>query len=438
MSESALAILGGKPAVTLAEPEDCYVGEPVAEAVVTAVREGTRDWRYLSSIAGGGPVGAFEKRFASYLGVRHALGLSSCTAALHTALIVCSVRTGDEVIVSPYTWGQSVSPILFVGATPVFADIDPLTYNLDPASVVSRVTAKTKAIIVVHIFGHPAAMDKLMAVACQHGLAIIEDCAQATGATYRGQKVGTLGDVGCFSLGYGKALSGGEGGVLVTDDDAIHERAVLLTQHPLRQAQDVRDPGLRPMADSLGYNYRMHPLAAVIAGAQLETLDSRNAARRAAFESLSSRLTGIPGIQPVAVRPGCEHVFHRYSPTFVPEEVKGLPRETYVQALVAEGVPISLGPIGTPIHRRQSFRKWHRIYANHRRHRSHRAGNDECVVAEHRCAEAELALGSRTAPVPWGDLLIEQVRRGFEKVADNAAALAAWRGAPTSATRRLR
>ena len=432
-----LAILGGEPAVTLAESEDRQVEPRVAEAVVAAVRESMRDWRYLSSITGGGPVGEFEKRFASYLGVRHALGLSSCTAALHTALIVCGVSAGDEVIVSPYTWGQSVSPVFFVGATPVFADIDPLTYNLDPASVASRVTPKTKAIIVVHLFGHPGPMDELALIARQHGLAIIEDCAQAAGATYQGKKVGTLGDVGCFSLGYGKALCGGEGGVLVTNDNAILERAVLCTQHPLRQARDVRDPDLRQMIDSLGYNYRIHPLAATIAAAHLETLDSRTAARSAAFRFLSGRLTGIPGIRPVEVAPGCEHTFHRYAPTFVPGELQGISREVYVQALAAEGVPISAGPVGIPIHQRRSLARWQQVYAKGSR-RGRGMKPAQCPAAEHRCAQTELVLGSRSSAPPWAQRLVKEVCAAFGKVAENAAALAACGGPLTGATERLR
>ena len=430
-----LAILGGEPAVTLAEPEDRQVEPRVAEAVVAAVRESMRDWRYLSSIAGGGPVGEFEKQFASYLGVRHALGLSSCTAALHTALIVCGVSAGDEVIVSPYTWGQSVSPAFFVGATPVFADIDPLTYNLAPTSVASRVTPKTKAIIVVHLFGHPAPLDELASIARQHGLAIIEDCAQAAGATYRGKKVGTLGDVGCFSLGYGKALCGGEGGVLATNDRALYERAVLLTQHPLRQAQEIRDSPLRSMVDSLGYNYRIHPLAAAIATVHLESLDSRNAARRQAFHLLSQTLTGIPGIRPVQVAPGCEHVFHRYAPTFVPGELDGVSREVYIQALAAEGVPISAGPVGTPIHQRTVLGRWHQVYANRSR-RGHGMKPGRYPVAEHRCAQAELVLGSRTSPPPWPQGLVEEVSAAFAKIAKNTAALATWEGTMVRAMRR--
>jgi dTDP-4-amino-4,6-dideoxygalactose transaminase len=434
MSGSQLAILGGEPVVTLAEPEDRQVEPHIAEAVIAAVRESIKDWRYLSSIASGGPVGQFERQFASYLGVRHALGMSSCTAALHTALIACGIGPGDEVIVSPYTWGQSVSPILFVGATPVFADIDPVTYNLDPVSAASRITPKTRAIIAVHLFGHPAPMDELSAIARQHGLAIIEDCAQAAGATYKGKKVGTLGDAGCFSLGYGKALSGGEGGVLVTNNDDIFERAVLCTQHPLRQARDIRDPGLRRMMDSLGYNYRMHPLAAAIATAHLETLDSRNAARSAAFHSLCERLAGIAGIRPVEVAPGCEHTFHRYAPTFVPVEVEGISREAYVQALAAEGVPISAGPVGTPIHQRTLLRRWHQVYGNRsRRGRGIEPG--QCPVAEHRCAQTELVLGSRTSPPPWPEGLVKQVYDALSKIAENAASLAAWEGALIVATR---
>ncbi len=396
-------------------------------AVQAALLMSRSDPRYLTSAAGGGPVAEFEARLAQFFGVRHAMATSSGAAALHIAIMAAGVEAGDEVIVSPYTWGQTVSCILQQNAIPVFADIDPHTYNLNPRAIEERLSPYTKAIVVVHLYGHPADMDPILTIARRHNLFVIEDCAQATGALYKGRPVGTLGHFGCFSIGDGKQIIGGEGGFLLTNDDRLYERAVAFGQHPARQWAEIQDPDLRRDIDALIYTYRIHPLAAVIGHSQLRWLDQWNAERRRNHERLSAGLTGIPGIRPVFVAEGCQHVYHQYSPSFVPEEVPGISRETYVAALAAEGVPISLGYVRTPIHLRPRMRERRYVFG---RGYPWRAGFREivyqpgdCPQAEARCALYELSIGAGPAWLGDQTPLIAQILDAFQKVAENLEAL---------------
>ncbi|HID07667.1 MAG TPA: DegT/DnrJ/EryC1/StrS family aminotransferase [Armatimonadetes bacterium] len=361
MSMSRLAIEGGEKTVTLEPPTWPRLHVKEIEAAIDALRiaaSGVDDsWEYLCSARGGGPTAEFERKFAQFMGAKYAMATNSGGAALHIAVMASGVEAGDEVIVSPYTWGQSVSCVLQQCAIPVFADIDPKTYTLDPASIEAKITPRTKAIVVVHIYGHPADMDGIMDVARRYGLKVIEDCAQATGAIYKGRRVGTIGDFGCFSIGNGKQIIGGEGGVLLTNDERLYELANVFGQHPMRQQHVVQDDELRRLMDSLIFTYRIHPLAAIIAGVQLNYLDEWNEQRRRNHELLSDGLGDMPGIEPVYTAPECTHVYHIYSPTFIPEEVEGISRDTYIKALQAEGVPISHGYVRMPIHLRPRMRE---------------------------------------------------------------------------------
>ena len=274
-----------------------------------------------------------------------------------------------------------------------------MTYTLDPQAVEARITPYTKAILVVHIFGQPADMDGLLAVARRHGLPVIEDCAQATGGRYRGQYVGTIADVGCFSFGDGKQIIGGDGGMVLTNDAGIHERACAIGSHPARQERDIQDPALTPYIDSLTYTYRIHPLAAVIIREQLRHMDAWNAERRVNHERLSQGLVGVPGLRPVAETPGGEHVYHRHSPTIVPNELGGVDRATIVAALEAEGVPANLGYVRQPVHLRARFQDRAYFFGRQYPWAAHPSGRGadavayragDCPVAEQRCATEEL------------------------------------------------
>ncbi|UCH35571.1 MAG: DegT/DnrJ/EryC1/StrS family aminotransferase [Armatimonadota bacterium] len=424
-----LALLGGEKTVTLHPGSWPRVGEEEIAAVVAALRRSNEDSRYLTAAGGGGPMDEFERDFAAFMGVGMAMTTSGGGPALHIAVMAAGVEAGDEVIVSGYTWGQTVSCILQQNAIPVFADIEERTYNLDAAAVESRITESTRAIVVVHIYGHPADMDAIMAVAEKHGLPVIEDCAQAIGAVYHGRRVGAIGHLGCYSIGDGKNMVGGEGGLLVTDDERLFELANLMGQHPARHGPLIKDESLRRYIDSLIYTYRIHPLAAVIANVQLRYLDEWNAQRRRNAEYLSRGLSEIPGIEPPFVAPGCEHVYHIYSPTFVADEAAGVSRQQFVEAVAAEGVPVGMGYVRTPVYLRPRHQEHAYFYGKgcpwscHLAKRAVEYHRGDCPVTERRCDEQELTIGGSVAWLGDQTPMMDQYLDAFRKVAENLDAL---------------
>jgi perosamine synthetase len=262
------------------------------QAVIEALESG--------QLAQGSRVQAFEEAFATYCGVRHAVATSSGTTALHTALLAHNIGPGDQVITTPFSFVATANAILFTGASPVFVDIEPETYNIDPQLVEAAITPRTKALIPVHLYGHPADMPALLEIADRHGLAIIEDAAQAHGAACAGQRVGTWG-TGCFSFYPTKNMTTAEGGILTTNDSEIAQRARLLRSH---------GQSARYEHDILGYNFRMTDLHAALGLVQLQHLETWNEKRIQNAQYLSQHLTGV--VTPT-VRPGCRHVFHQYT-----------------------------------------------------------------------------------------------------------------------------
>lgn len=228
---------------------------------------------------------AFEERFAAYIGIRHALSVSNGTVALHVALAALGIGPGDEVIVPTLTYIAPVNAIVYCGATPVFVDSDPQTWQLDPSHVYRRITARTKAILAVHLYGHPADMGALTTLAHEHGLFLIEDCAEAFGAYYDGQHVGTFGDIATFSFYGNKTITTGEGGMVVTNDDMLAVRV-----------RRLKGQGLAPYReywhDIVGYNYRMTNIAAAIGLAQLENAQLFLERKRAIAEQYRTHLAG--------------------------------------------------------------------------------------------------------------------------------------------------
>ena len=232
----------------------------------------------------------FEEAFAEYVGVRHAIALPSCTSAIHLSLLALGVGSGDEVIVPDATWIASSAPINYVGATPVFADIDEDTWCLSAASFEKCITPETKAVIPVDLYGNMPDMDAILEVADRHNIAVIEDAAEAAGAEYKGKKAGSFGATGVFSFHGSKTLTTGEGGMLVTDRDDLHQRALFLRDHG-------RKPG-----DSLfwnaevAYKYKMSSMQAALGLAQLERLDELIEHKRNMFEWYKQKLADIPGL----------------------------------------------------------------------------------------------------------------------------------------------
>jgi dTDP-4-amino-4,6-dideoxygalactose transaminase len=245
--------------INVAQP---FVGEEEVKAAAEVLRSG----KYVS----GRRVREFENAFAAYHGVEHGIAVNSGTAALHIALAVTGLQPGDEVIVPPLTFFSTVSAVLHQYGVPVFADIDPLSYCLDPADVERRITERTRAIIPVHLYGNAADMDPLMKIARKHKLIVIEDCAQAHGTEYKGGKVGTIGDIGAFSFFATKHMTTTEGGMLVTADEGWAEKARMIRSHGM----SGRDDHIY-----LGYNYRMTEIAAAIGLVQLDKLDELNKRR---------------------------------------------------------------------------------------------------------------------------------------------------------------
>ena len=240
--------------------------ELVEQRVVSYLRKDGR----LSLPDGDGPIQELETAYAQWTGTKYALAHNSGTSAIHSAYIAIGLEVGDEVLAPAYTFHASVTPLLHIGAKPVLCELEPLTGNLDPKDAAQRITPRTRAIMVTHMYGHPANMDAIMALAKQHGLKVIEDCSHAHGATFKGQPVGSIGDIGIFSLQENKLAPAGEGGILVTSSLEIFERAVMLG-HFNGRAFRLTTPSFRRLAETgFGLKYRIHPLAALAGLAGLE------------------------------------------------------------------------------------------------------------------------------------------------------------------------
>lgn len=273
----------------------------------------------------GPPVEQFEQAFAAYVGRKHCVGLNNGTSALHMALLACDVGPGDEVITTPHTWISTSWAISYVGATPVYVDIDPVTYNIDPRLVERAITPRTKAILPVHLYGQACAMDALEQIARSHQLTLVEDAAQAHGAIYQSRKVGSIGRAACFSFYPGKNLGAfGEGGAVVTDDDALAERIRRLRDH----AQQGRHRHVE-----IGFNTRMEGLQGVVLTVKLRHLDGWNAARCRHARRYHELLGDVAGIQLPAQPSDGAHVWHLFVIL-----VRGMKREALQAELARRGV----------------------------------------------------------------------------------------------------
>jgi perosamine synthetase len=276
------------------------LGDEEIACLAAAVRSGT-----LTSTRGQF-VRTLEQRFAHLLGVKHAFACASGTAAVHTAVAALDPEPGDEVVTSPITDMGALTPILYQGAIPVFADVDPDTCNVTARTVAARLSPRTRAVIVTHLFGNPAGMTDILALAQARGIPVIEDCAQAYLARHCGSLAGTMGRVGCFSLQQGKHVTTGEGGIVVTDDDALARRMFLF----INKAWGYGDP--QPDHYFLALNYRMSELQGAVAAAQLDKLEAVVRRRTEAADWLTARLEGLPGVATPRVEPGDVHTYWKY------------------------------------------------------------------------------------------------------------------------------
>ena len=321
-----LAINGGNKVKTTPYGTGMRYGKEELASLASALDQNT-----LFYVSGGAKKGkeVVEKMKAMY-GVSHAVACSSGTAAVHVALGALGIATGDEVITTPVTDMGTIIGILAQNAIPVFADIDPHTYHLDPASVERCVTEKTKAIIAVHLAGNPCDMDAIMEIAARHGLKVIEDCAQAHLAEYKGKLVGTIGDIGCFSFNEFKQLSAGDGGMVIMNDEDLFYRA-----HRFADKNYNRFGGEMRKIPFLAPNYRMNELTAAVVSAQMDKGKEICEKYHVYGEGLTAGISGLPGVAPMKVLPGCKSTYLWYLFRMDPE-VLGVDVETYVKALCAE------------------------------------------------------------------------------------------------------
>ena len=309
--------------------------------------------RGVLSGAGAPEIQALEREFAAYVGVPFCLATNSGTAALHLALAAAGVGPGDEVIIPALSFIATAQAVLHQNAIPVFVDIDPRTFNIDPGRIEEQITARTKAIAPVHLHGLPADMAEILTLASRYRLTVIEDAAQAHGAEYRGRKAGGWGDLGIFSLNATKNLPAGEGGLLVTRSQTYRDRARLIRLDGLDadaadwNPESPLDSDHDPLAQTVGWMYLPTELSAALARSQLERLDQVNETGQANARFLSERLAAIPGLLPPLTPPDRTHVFHKYRVRLQPD-ILGLDlppavfRDLVLAALRAEGVEVVL------------------------------------------------------------------------------------------------
>lgn len=290
---------------------------------------------------GSGIVRKFETAFCRLTGSAFALAMTNGTATLHSAYFAVGVGPGSEVIVPSYTWHASATPVLQCGATPVFCDIDPYTLTADPDDIERRITGRTKAICVVHVWGNPAEMDRIMEIAARYGVKVIEDCSHAHGAVYKGKSVGSWGAIGCFSLNSGKAVDAGEGGVAVTDDPVLFDRMLLLGHFGrIKNGQAAQTFNVGDM--SLGLKYRPHTAAIHLAMASLPRLAELNARCEESWRILCEETRGVDGIRPQLTLPrGTRGGYMAHVFVYEGQELGGPPREEFVEAVRGRGVPLS-------------------------------------------------------------------------------------------------
>lgn len=302
------------------------------EAVVKVLKSD-----YLTT---GPAVEAFEKKVADYVGAKYAVAVSNGTAALHVACLAAGIGEGDEVITTPITFAASANCVLYCGGTPVFADIDPDTYNISPEELEKKITSRTKAIIPVHYTGQPCDMDAILEIAHKHDLLVIEDGAHALGASYKGKKIGSIADMTCFSFHPVKPVTTGEGGMIVTDNEELYRRLVLYRSHGItrdkdmmqqyeEQLQQSSDPALQEAADmlrgdvmdpggwyyqqlELGYNYRLTDISCALGASQMDKLDRFLERRRQIAKKYDEAFADIPQIKTPWQQEGCQSGWHLY------------------------------------------------------------------------------------------------------------------------------
>jgi len=340
---SELAIHGGKRVRTAPWPAWPMFDQREIDAVTEVIKSGK--WGCNT----GTQVRDFQKEFAEFCGAKHCICLTNGTAALEVALRAVGVRAGDEVIVPAYTFVATASCALMANAIPVFVDIQPGTYNMDPEAVRRAITERTKAIVPVHLGGRPADMDAIMAIAERHKLKVVEDCAQAHAAEWKGRKVGTLGHAGAFSFQASKNINSGEGGCILTNDDEVMRGCYSL----VNLGRVIG--GEWYQHDHFGSNFRMTEFQAAILRVQLTRLPEQAALRERNAAYLDEQLSKIDGVRPMGPDPRItRNAYHGYIFRYDARQFNGAPKAKFLQAVGAEGVPLA-GLYGKPLYKEKLF-----------------------------------------------------------------------------------
>lgn len=323
-----------------------FVGPEEEQEVIDTLRSGL--------IATGPKTERFEGQFAAYLGRRHAVGTDSCTAALHLGLLALGIGPGDEVLTTPLTFVATANSIIYTGARPVFVDVEPDTLNIDPVRIEAAITERTKAIMPVHLYGHPCEMDKILDIARRYGLKVVGDCAHAIEAEYRGKKAGSLGDIDCFSFYATKNLATGNGGMLVTDDDDVAEAVRTLRDHGMSAGAWARyhtGEFKHYEMTRLGYKCIMWDIQASLGLHQLRRLEQRHGKRlevAARYDSLLKPLNAQ--VEPLRRRNHVKHAHHLYA-----VRLKGVKRDWVASQMEAGG--IGVGVHYRPVHLEPFYRE---------------------------------------------------------------------------------
>jgi dTDP-4-amino-4,6-dideoxygalactose transaminase len=320
------------------------IEEPEIMAVVASMKSG---W------LGTGPkVAAFENGIKEYVKAEYAVAVNSCTAALHLSILAAGLRPGDEVITTAMTFCATVNAIIHAGATPVLADIDPVTLNIDPQKIKAKITPKTKAILPVHFAGRPCDMDSILSIARQHGLKVIEDCAHAIESEYKGGKAGTFGDFGCFSFYVTKNLTTGEGGMVVTHSEEDAARIKVLALHGMSKDAWKRfsDEGYKHyQVVECGFKYNMMDIQAAIGIHQLKRIESYWERRRKIWRRYNDAFAALPLGLPAEPEPDTRHAYHLYT-LMIDEAKTGVSRDAFLNGMTAENVGAGVHYLSIPEH----------------------------------------------------------------------------------------
>jgi len=330
---SKLALLGGEKAVK--DSSNLVASVPLVPEKAYPV---INDMLKKGEISTSPVVEEFEDRFKKYIGAKYALTVPNGTTSIMTALFAAGIQPGDEVIVPSFTFWASAGPIAAINAVPVFADVDLLSHNMTAEFIEKKITDKTKAIIIVHVWGTPAELDPIIALSKKYNLKLIEDCSHAHGATYHGKKVGMFGDIGCFSLQGSKTLPAGEGGILVTNNREMFERACALGHYERLASLGEGSNYSKYSLTGFGFKHRIHPVAAAIANAGLDTLDELNALRNKNAKYLEALINDLEYITVQKTAFQSERSYSYHFVKYNPEKLLGINLNTVLKAISAEGV----------------------------------------------------------------------------------------------------